>query len=148
MTQLEYVRIGDVKQPNRGTSQSAGLDFFIPNDFTEIYLEPNKDILIPSGIHVKFPPGFALIAKNKSGISSKLKLIIGAAVIDADYHGQVHIHIMNVGTEKVLLSPGMKITQFLLMPIEIPELIEKNSLDEMYQEISERGTGGFGSTGI
>ena len=78
--QIEFVKVRDVKTPNRGTSESAGLDFFIPNDYIGFALEPQKDVLIPSGIHVKFPSGYVLKAYNKSGVATKLKLILGACV--------------------------------------------------------------------
>jgi len=77
---IEFVKVKDVKSPNRGTSLSAGLDFYVPNDYTTLTIEPNKSVLIPSGIHVKMDPEYVLIAFNKSGIASKKSLIIGACV--------------------------------------------------------------------
>ena len=64
-------------------------------------------------------------------------------VIDSDYRGDIHAHLINTGTEPVKLEPGMKIVQFILQPYVKPEIVE---LDHMPGD-TERGAGGFGSTG-
>jgi dUTP pyrophosphatase len=101
-------------------------------------------VLIPSGIKVQVPEGHALIAMNKSGVATKLGLQVGACVVDEDYEGEVHIHLtkLNHGTTK--LEPGMKIVQFLLMPVNYANVEE---VAELESRNTERGTGGFGSTG-
>lgn len=77
---MKYFKTRDVKSPERGTSKSAGIDFFIPQDFETTYLQPGHTILIPAGIKVKLPEGYALIANNKSGIAFKKQLLVGACV--------------------------------------------------------------------
>ena len=83
---MKISRTKDVKLPNRGTNKSAGLDFFIPNDFVSTVLKPNDSIKILSGIKCQIPEGKVLIAFNKSGIALK-GLAVGACVIDEDYQG-------------------------------------------------------------
>jgi dUTP pyrophosphatase len=145
---MKILKVRDVKTPNRGTPQSAGLDFYIPNDYPKTVLLPNQSVLIPSGIKANVPAGFALIAFNKSGIAVKKQLLVGACVIDEDYMGEIHIDLKNVGTDTVELNPGDKVIQILCVPIEYVEVEEVSNILELFNgEVTERGTGGFGSTG-
>jgi dUTP pyrophosphatase len=145
---IKLAKIRDVKVPQRGTSLSAGLDFFIPNDYTgKCVLVPSGSVLIPSGIKAKVPNGYMLTAFNKSGISVNKSLVVGACVIDEDYQGEIHIHVINVGNNIVEIAPGDKIVQFILVPISLAavEVVDEQAL---FLEDSERGSGGFGSTGL
>ncbi len=140
---MRIEKIRDVKTPTRGTIGSAGIDFYVPNEFSSIYLEPFKDINIPSGIKADIPHGFVLLAFNKSGVSLKKRLQVGASVVDSDYTGEIHLHIYNTTDKTVVIDPGEKLVQFILIPYS-PETIE------VVQEINKqtsRGDGGFGSTG-
>lgn len=140
--------VRDVKPPVRGSKKSAGLDFFIPEDFPDFKgLAPGEDILIPSGVKANVPEGYALVAMNKSGMSTKYRLQVGACVVDEDYQGEIHIHVYNTGTSHIVLKKGMKLVQMLLVPVYYAD-IEIVPLNELYLEDSERGEGGFGSTGI
>lgn len=145
---IKFSKTRDVKSPSRGTPQSAGIDFFIPQDFNgglPKFLRPNQNALIPSGIKVNVPEGYALIAFNKSGVATKKNLYVGACVVDEDYQGEVHIHVTNVGQEDVEIAPGDKIMQFILIPVLYAKPIEV-PIDELYESDTERGAGGFGST--
>ena len=95
-----------VKAPSRGTSVSAGLDFYVPDDFKATKVWPGKAVLIPAGIKAQVPEGYALIAFNKSGIATKEGLVVGACVVDEDYEGEIHIHMINVGDKVVDIIPG------------------------------------------
>lgn len=138
-------KIKNVKSPSRGTSKSAGLDFFVPNDIEPISVMPGKDTLIPSGIKVQVPEGYALIAFNKSGVATKQGLIVGACVVDEDYEGEIHLHIINTSGKVQVIMPGDKLTQFILIPVNYADIQE---VQEFPTRHSERGDGGFGSTGI
>ena len=143
---MKVQRIRNVKLPTRGTPQSAGLDFYVPNDAfggIGIYLDPGESLVIPSGIKVEVPKGYALIGFNKSGIAVKRHLYIGACVIDEDYQGEVHIHLTNVGRGVSYISPGDKIAQFVLVPVLYADIEE---VDELHKVPTKRGTGAFGST--
>lgn len=145
--ELLYTKVKDVKDPIRAHDTDAGIDFFIPNDFKEITLKPGEDINIESGIKTVVPRGYALIFKEKSGVALNKKLICGAAVIDSDYRGELHLHLFNNGTKDVTLCAGDKITQGLLVPVLLlkPKEISMEVFDEYCN--TERGEGGFGSTG-
>lgn len=143
---MKFAKVRDVKSPQRGTPQSAGIDFFVPNDFSPVTLRPGEDALIPSGLKVKVIPGYMLAAFNKSGVATKRKLIKGAEVVDEDYQGEVHIHVFNSGNSVETIKAGEKLIQFILVPVNYtdPEEVVE---EELFVEISQRGAGGFGSTG-
>lgn len=149
MSKMKFCKVRDVKSPNRGTVGSAGIDFFIPEDFESVTLKPGENILIPSGIKVNFKnKKYALIAFNKSGIATKRSLVVGSEVVDYDYEGEIHFDMHNIGTENQTLNAGDKIVQFILTKIDPCELVEVESSDILYKgKKSERGEGGFGSTG-
>lgn len=150
MTNLKISKIRDVKTPTRGTPGSAGLDFYVPNDFPEPTLEisPGNACFIPSGIKANVPEGYALIAFNKSGVALKKNLIVGACVVDSDYQGEIHIHLINRSKEDIAqIQPGEKLVQFLLVPVDHCG-IEVVDQDELFEDETVRGSGGFGSTGI
>ena len=69
---LYVTRVRDVKLPQRAHDEDAGYDFFVPNDFAPYTLLPGNDVLIPSGIKVIVPKGYALVAHNKSGVAKSL----------------------------------------------------------------------------
>lgn len=144
---MKFIKTRPVKSPVRGTGRSAGIDFFVPEDFKVRKIWPNEQVLIPSGIKVNVPYGYALIAFNKSGIATKNQLQVGACVVDEDYQGEVHLNVFNRGTEPIKIYAGMKLVQFILLAVNysIPE--EVYSEEELYSGIiTERGEGGFGST--
>ena len=159
---MRFSKVRDVKTPERGTPKSAGIDFFIPNDFAPKMLFPQDDVLIPSGIKAELPEGYMLMGADKSGIavseyalrlakknipnnSLRSCLIVGAKIVDEDYQGEIGIHVINVGPETVRLLPGMKIAQFILVPVSY-ESLEEVPAEELFKESTERGEGGFGST--
>ena len=143
---MKFSKTRDVKSPNRANSTDAGIDFFVPNDAEAVKVFPGENALIPSGIKVDVPEGFALIAFNKSGISTKKELQVGACVVDCGYQGEMFIHLFNYGNSIATLSPGDKIVQFVLLPLgnpylqEVPEAV-------LHKAVSTRGEGGFGSSG-
>ena len=166
----------DVKAPVREPG-NGGIDFFIPNnseaflkafraknteknanlirfdeETTAIRIEPHGRVNIPSGIRSYISPNVALEAQNKSGIASKYGLVYGAAVVDANYTGIIHLSLINTTDEPVFLPLGMKVVQFIPRIIDISpiEVYNNISLDEFYKdfEFSNRGEGAFGSTGV
>jgi dUTP pyrophosphatase len=145
---MKFLKIKDVKTPTRGTSQSAGIDLYIPNDYPLTEIDPQVSVFIPSGLKINVPKNNVLIAMNKSGIALKKNLQVGACVIDEDYQGEVHIHLTNVGTHPCTIEGGDKIVQCLLMPINYDVVELATDEDDMWNgEETERGDGGFGSTG-
>ena len=167
---LKYCKVREVKSPVRAHPEDAGVDFFIPTDLKtddikmevtkdmvfvqevngkvkSITLAPGQSVLIPSGIHVKVPEGYALVYMNKSGVASKKHLHVGACVVDTGYEGECHINLTNVGCTNMIIEAGEKIVQGVLLPISTVQTEDVGSLDALYTgQKSDRGTGGFGSS--
>lgn len=162
---MKILKVRNVKTPTRGTDKSAGIDFYIPEDFESVYMAPGIDVLIPSGIKVNIPEGYMLMAAEKSGVTTSSyaceyagrepkpeafrgPTVLGAKIVDEDYQGEIHIHIINVGSFGVTIKPGMKIAQFILVPVSYDTIEEVTSEEELYNGVeTQRGKGGFGSTG-
>ena len=167
---MKVSKTRNVKNPERGTDLSAGIDFFVPvfdDKFVEDFIDKNKSypfirdetfdklqilvkpghrILIPSGIKVNFDGDpKVLIAFNKSGVSVKKGLDILACVIDQDYQGEIHLSLVNTSDVEVVIFQNDKIAQFIMLPV-IYESIDIVNEDELWSKITERGIGGFGST--
>ncbi len=146
---LMVAKTRDVKTPSRGTEGSAGIDFYVPDDYPQSLctIEPGERCFIPSGIKANVPDGYALVAFNKSGVALKKQLLVGAAVVDSDYQGEIHLHLVNTSTKPVEISAGEKLVQFLLLPVDHGPVCLVGE-DELFNATTDRGAGGFGSTGI
>ena len=142
---MKIQKLRDVKTPNRGTSVSAGIDFYVPEDFETTTLKPGESVLIPSGIKALVPRGYALIAFNKSGVAVKQGLSVGACVVDEDYTGEVHLHMINTSDKDQVIATGQKLVQFVLIPVSYFDVEE---VEVLPSRNTERGAGGFGSTGL
>ena len=146
---MKIWKMREVKTPTRGTPGSAGIDFYVPEDYPSSLctISPGERFFIPSGIKANVPEGYALIAMNKSGVSMRKGLMVGACVVDSDYQGEIHLHLINASDKSVTISPGEKLVQFLLVPVNHCEVEVVTWPDELYEKESVRGSGGFGSTG-
>jgi dUTP pyrophosphatase len=139
----------DVQSPVRENPSDAGLDvrLYAPEGSCKVY--PGSSVVLPTGIKIEVPHGYAVEVKNRSGVASKRQLIVGACVIDSGYAGQIFINLHNVGPHVQELNHGDKIAQLVMYPIVTPRLLEVEE-SELYRDdvtISARGEGGFGSTG-
>lgn len=146
---MKIAKIRNVKTPRRGTDGSAGIDFFVPDDYPTnlCSVRPGERFFIPSGIKANVPNGYALIAFNKSGVALKKGLMVGACVVDSDYQGEIHLHLVNTSDKEVTIEPGEKLTQFLLIPVD-HSMVEEVNPGDLFDEETDRGAGGFGSTGV
>ena len=170
-SKIRFTRIRDVKAPSYHVGD-AGSDFYVPEntqDFLDalikknieeldnniwvegddIVVGPHSQVLIPCGIKVDIlDKNTYLDAENKSGIATKKELLVGAQVVDAIYQGEVHINLHNVSDKPQRIGFGTKVVQFLHKEY-IQTVWEEISNDEYDKiETSERGTGGFGSSGL
>lgn len=142
---MNISKIKNVKTPTRGTQGSAGIDFFIPEDFIETVVNPGQAIRIASGIRAEVPADHALISFNKSGVALS-GLQVGACVVDSDYQGEINLHLFNVSLNKIILKPGQKLSQFILIPVNhcAVEIVDDK---DIHTFATERAGGAFGSTG-
>jgi len=136
--------VRDVKMPQYSSEGAAALDFYVPNDigWESKVLRQGEVINIPSGICIQLPQQSALMVFNKSS-RGVVGIIKGAELIDEDYRGEIHLNVMNVSREEVTIRKGEKLVQMVCVPYFKLKLYESNEL-----EPSERGSGGFGSTGL
>lgn len=145
---MKIVKTRKVKTPERA-GKNAGIDFFVPSDLGVKVLIPGSRVNIPSGIHVKMPDGYCLIAFNKSGIASKYGLKIGACVVDENYTGEIHLSLINNTAQNIIIKPDQKIIQFLVLKPNYVNIEVFEKLNDIYKKSDhlERGSKGFGSTG-
>lgn len=138
-------RLGDTfDMPSRSTPGSAGLDLRAMVD-TPMPLAPGDCELLPTGLAVHIAdPGLAGMILPRSGLGHKHGIVLGNLVglIDSDYQGPLMVSAWNRGNADFTIEPGERIAQFVLVPVVAAELDVVDDFDA-----SERGIGGFGSTG-
>jgi dUTP pyrophosphatase len=130
--------------PAYATAGSAGLDLRACVD-EPLALRPGDSALVPSGIAIHLgDPGLAAIVIPRSGLGHKHGIVLGNLVglIDSDYQGQVFVSCWNRGREPFVVNPLERIAQLVVVPVVQVELNVVESFEE-----SDRGAGGFGSTG-
>jgi len=113
----------------------------------KIIIPPLKTVKIPLGIHIKFDDNNVFMLKDKSGLSTSTGLKTTAGIIDSDYQGEIVAALFNSTINTVVLTEESKVVQGILIPICI-EQIEELEFKDLYLNKSERGDGGFGSTGL
>lgn len=133
----------DIPVPRYETEQSAGLDLAAAIDET-IVLEPMERALIPTGLSIALPTGYEAQVRPRSGLALKqgVTVLNTPGTIDADYRGEVKVILINLGAKPVEITRRMRIAQMVIAPVTQAGFVEVEVLDE-----TERGAGGFGSTG-
>ena len=130
--------------PKRATKGAAGMDLCACIE-NEIVLNPGERALVPTGIAISIPSdeyAAFLFARSGLGVKYGITLSNGVGVIDSDYRGEIRAGLCNMGKEPYTIKPNERIAQLVIMKVENFPLVEVNTLDS-----TERGTGGFGSTG-
>lgn len=129
--------------PQYATPGAAGLDLHarIPHP---IYLQPGVRFTCPTGIAIELPEGFEAQVRPRSGLARKngLTVLNAPGTIDSDYTGEVCVILINHGDEPVTISGGDRIAQMVIAPVIRAELVPVDALTA-----TQRGDGGFGSTG-
>lgn len=132
--------------PAYETKDAAGADIRACFENKEnTIVEPGQRVLIPTGLSFEIQPGFEVQVRPRSGLSLKTDLLVvnSPGTIDADYRGEVKIIIGNFGKKPQIINHGDRIAQIVLAPITQAQFEVVNELSD-----TERGQGGFGSTGI
>ena len=129
--------------PRYATPQSAGMDLRANLD-EPVTLRPLERRLIPTGLRIALPGGYEAQIRPRSGLALKhgISLVNTPGTIDADYRGEIGVILINLGQEPFVVNDGERIAQMVIARHEQPQLIEVEVLDD-----TERGEGGFGSTG-
>ncbi|MCR4378793.1 MAG: dUTP diphosphatase [Rhodospirillales bacterium] len=133
----------DLPLPAHATAQSAGVDLLaaVAND---LELKPGARALVPTGLSIELPEGFEAQVRPRSGLALKhgITVLNAPGTIDADYRGEVGVILINLGDTAFTIERGMRIAQMVVSPVSFIQWLESETLNP-----SERGHGGFGSTG-
>ena len=135
----------DLPLPSYQSAHAAGLDLIaaVPQD-VPVTLAPGTRALIPTGIAIALPGDHEGQVRPRSGLAARhgLTVLNAPGTIDADYRGEVQVLLINLGSEAVSVTRGMRVAQLVIAPVVRAQLREQPALDE-----TGRGKGGFGSTG-
>ncbi|XP_046510685.1 deoxyuridine 5'-triphosphate nucleotidohydrolase, mitochondrial isoform X1 [Equus quagga] len=137
---LRFTRLSEhATAPTKGSARAAGYDLYSAYDYT---VPPMEKALVKTDIQIALPSGCYGRVAPRSGLAAKHFIDVGAGVIDEDYRGNVGVVLFNFGKEKFEVKKGDRIAQLICERIFYPEIEEVQVLD-----VTERGSGGFGSTG-
>jgi dUTP pyrophosphatase len=140
---LRVARLDErARLPTRAHDGDAGLDLYA---LEHVVLAPGERASVPTGIAVEIPPGQAGLVLPRSGLAARhgISVVNAPGLIDAGYRGEVRVLLLNTDRERRFeLAAGDRIAQLVLVRVELPEVLEVESLSD-----SARGAGGFGSSG-
>ncbi len=134
----------DLALPSYETSSAAGMDIRAALE-EPMVLKPGERALIPTGLQMAIPHGYEAQIRPRSGLAIRngITMLNTPGTIDADYRGEVKVIAINLGQEDFEVNHGDRIAQMVIAPVTQFPVVEVENLDE-----TERGEGGFGSTGI
>ena len=138
---VKKVRSGAVV-PARAYQGDAGMDLAACE---RVELPPGARALVPTGLAVAIPEGYAGYVQPRSGLAARhgISIVNTPGLVDSGYRGELLVNLVNHdGAETFVVEPGMRIAQLVVLPVPAVELVEVDELPG-----SERGEGGFGSTG-
>lgn len=144
MIKVRIINKGHQQLPAYATPQSAGMDLRANID-APVTLRPMERRLIPTGLYMALPPGYEAQVRPRSGLALKhgISVLNTPGTIDADYRGEVMVLLVNFSTEDFVVNDGERIAQMVIARHETAQLEVVDKLDE-----TERGTGGYGHTGV
>jgi len=131
--------------PAYQSAHAAGLDLLaaVPQD-SPLTLAPGQHALVPTGLLIALPPGYEAQVRPRSGLAAKhgVTVLNAPGTVDADYRGEVGVLLINHGSAPFAIRRGERIAQMVIAPVTRVELVAAAALSA-----TERGSGGFGSTG-
>ena len=144
MTKILIKRLSkEISLPKYETAGSSGMDL-AANIAGNIYIDPGKTAIIPTGLALSIPKGFEVQIRPRSGLAAKKKISVlnTPGTIDSDYRGEIKVILINQGQETFKVEKGLRIAQMVVCPVVQAQIKEVEDLSE-----TKRGKGGFGSTG-
>lgn len=144
---MEMIRVKKLREeailPTYGSAEAAGADLHACLDET-VTIKPGETAWIPTGLSLEVPKGCAGLVYARSSLGAKRGLAPAnkVGVIDSDYRGEIRVVLLNHSKQTQTVKHGERIAQFLITPVLTPAYIEVSELTE-----TDRGAGGFGSTG-
>ena len=144
VTVLRLPHGADLPLPGAQSTGAAGLDLAAAVEMPLI-IPPGGRSLVPTGFAIALPPGYEGQVRPRSGLAVKhgVTVLNAPGTIDADYRGEVKVALINHGDAPFVITRGMRIAQLVVAPVTAVALTEVSELDA-----TERGDGGFGSTGF
>lgn len=144
MTTVKVVNKSNHRLPEYATVGAAGMDLKA-NILEPIQLKPLERVLVPTGIYIQLPEGFEAQIRPRSGLAAKYGITVTNApgTVDCDYTGEIKVSLINLSNDTFVVQPGERVAQMVIARYERIEWNEVATLDE-----TERGEGGFGSTGM
>ena len=141
--EVKIINKSDHPLPNYETLESAGMDLR-SNIKTDITLKPNQRAIVPTGIFIALPKGYEAQVRSRSGLAAKYGVTVlnSPGTIDADYRGEIGVILINFSKNDFIIKNGDRIAQIVIAKHERAIWEECNDLSK-----TERGSGGFGSTG-
>lgn len=141
---VQIINRGHHPLPEYATTQSAGLDLRANID-ESIVLHPMERRLVPTGLFMALPVGYEAQIRPRSGLALKhgITVLNTPGTIDADYRGEIMVLLINFSQNDFVINDGERIAQMVIAKHENAEFIEVENLDD-----TERGTGGYGHTGV
>ena len=132
--------------PRYETLASAGMDLKA-NISEPVELAPLQRAMVPTGLFIELPVGYEAQVRPRSGLAAKhgISVLNAPGTIDADYRGEIKVILVNLSNEPFAINPGERIAQMIVAKHERIDWVEVESVEQL--EESERGAGGFGSTG-
>lgn len=129
--------------PTYGSAEAAGADLYACLEET-VTIQPGETFWVPTGISLEIPKGCAglIFARSSMGAKRGLAPANKVGVIDSDYRGEVRVVLLNHSNQPQVVEPGERVAQLLIAPVLTPGFVEVQELTD-----TQRGTGGFGSTG-
>ncbi len=140
---MRLVHAGDLPLPRYASAQAAGMDLHAAVA-AAITLKPLERAIIPTGIAIALPDGYEAQVRPRSGLAARsgVTTLNSPGTIDADYRGEIHVVLINLGAEPFTVNRGERIAQLVVAPVCRVEWQPVDALDE-----TTRGAGGFGHTG-
>jgi dUTP pyrophosphatase len=135
----------DLPLPSYQTAHAAGLDLLAAvSTATPLIIAPGERDLVPTGLAIALPEGYEAQVRPRSGLAARhgLTILNAPGTIDADYRGEIQVLLVNLGNAPVTITRGMRVAQLVVAPVVRAQILEVATLDK-----TERGSGGFGSTG-
>jgi dUTP pyrophosphatase len=131
----------DLPAPRHAHPGDGGVDLYAREG---VHLDPGERAMVPTGIAVAIPDGYAGLVTPRSGLAARhgIGVVNGPGLVDSGYRGEIKVVLVNHGTEPVRLERGERIAQLVVVPVAVQEYGEVDELPP-----SRRGAGGFGSTG-
>ena len=144
MTKILIKRLSkEISLPKYETTGSSGMDL-AANIVDNINVDPGNTAIIPTGLALSIPKGFEIQIRPRSGLAAKQKISVlnTPGTIDSDYRGEIKVILINLGQKSFIVEKGLRIAQMVVCPVVQAQIKEVEDLNE-----TERGKGGFGSTG-